>query len=325
MIFANKTSGRQGGCMALKAPNSHTKLGTILIADNDPASRAELTAVLQQQGYQTLAASCDEQVLDIALHAQPDLILLEAAVPGIDGLDTCRRLKADSITAHIPVIFVSARAETEDIVAGFDIGAADYVTKPPRMPELCARVRAQLHHKRSAHALAMIDPLTRIANRRRFDSFFQREWQRGQRNGAPVSLLMIDVDHFKLFNDALGHAAGDACLQQVAGVIQQRASRAADLAARYGGEEFVVLFGETPPVAAAALAEGIRAAVEALCIVNPRSPTCGYITVSIGLAGAIPSQDDSVCSLLLAADRRLYLAKEAGRNRVETGLPRPGE
>jgi diguanylate cyclase (GGDEF)-like protein len=308
--------------MALIAPDPQAKLGTILIADNDPASRLELTDVLQRQGYHTLAAAGGEQALDIALHAQPDLVLLEVAMPEVDGLEICRRLKANSATAHIPVIFVSVRTETEDIVAGFDMGAADYVAKPPRMAELCARVRAQLHHKRSAHALAMIDPLTRIANRRRFDSFFATEWQRGQRNGTPVSLLMIDVDHFKLFNDALGHAAGDACLQQVAAVIQQHAARPADLAARYGGEEFVVLFGETPAEAAAALAESIRGSVEALRIANPRSPTSGWVTVSVGVAGTVPSHDQSVCGLLLAADRRLYEAKEAGRNRVATGSRR---
>jgi diguanylate cyclase (GGDEF)-like protein len=305
--------------MALIAPDPQPKLGTVLIADNDSASRFELTEVLQRQGYHTLAAAGGEQAFDIALHAQPDLILLEVAMRDVDGLEICRRLKANNATAHIPVIFVSERTATEDIVTGFDVGAADYVAKPPRLPELCARIRAQLHHKRSAHALAMIDPLTRIANRRRFDSFFATEWQRGLRNGTPLSLLMIDVDHFKLFNDALGHAAGDACLQQVAGVIQQHAARPADLAARYGGEEFVVLFGETRGEAAAVLAESIRATVEALRIANPRAPTSSWVTVSIGVASTVPAAGESLCSLLLAADRRLYGAKDAGRNRVETG------
>jgi diguanylate cyclase (GGDEF)-like protein len=306
--------------MTLMAPEAQPRLGTILIADDDPDCRAPLLHLLQQQGYQTLTATTGEQALDIALHAQPDLILLEVALPGIDGLETCRRLKANPETAYIPVIFLSMRTATDDIVAGFDMGAADYVAKPPRMAELSARIRAQLHHRRSATALqraAMVDPLTRIPNRRHFDSFLEKEWQRALRSGAPLSLLMLDVDHFKLYNDTLGHAAGDACLVQVASVLQQHALRPADLAARYGGEEFVVLFGETPFEAAATLAESIRAAVEGLHIPNPRSPTGDWVTVSIGVAGMVPSPLASVRDLLLMADRRLYAAKAAGRNRVE--------
>jgi diguanylate cyclase (GGDEF)-like protein len=309
------------------APESVVRQGAILIVDAELASSEALRCALQAQGYQALTATCGEQALEIALHAQPELVLLEVALPGMDGLETCRRLKANPATAHIPVIFVSERIEVEDIVAGFDTGAADYVAKPPRMAELCARVRAQLQHKRSAHALeraALADPLTRIANRRHFDSFLEKEWQRELRSGTQLSLLMIDVDHFKLYNDTFGHAAGDACLQQLAGVLQQHASRPADLAARYGGEEFVVLFGATPPEAAAMLAASIRAAVEALHVANPRSPTSGWVTVSIGVASAIPTAHDAPATLLLAADRRLYAAKEAGRNRIETMMsPQP--
>jgi diguanylate cyclase (GGDEF)-like protein len=302
-------------------PESVARQGAILIVDNTADSGEALRSALQHQGYQTLMAGCGEQALDIALHAQPDLVLLEVALSGINGLETCARLKANPATAHIPVIFVSENHEAEDIVAAFDMGAADYVAKPPRMTELCARVRAQLHHKRFAHALeraALVDPLTRIANRRHFDSFLEKEWQRALRSGAPLSLLMLDVDHFKLYNDSLGHAAGDGCLQQVAAVLQQHASRPADLAARYGGEEFVVLFGETGAEAAATLAASIRAAVEALHIANPRSPTSDWVTLSIGVASVIPGSQDSFCNLLLTADRRLYAAKAAGRNRVET-------
>jgi diguanylate cyclase (GGDEF)-like protein len=302
------------------APES-ARQGAILIIDDERNSRAALQDVLLQHGYHIIVASSGEQALELALHAQPDLVLLEMTLPGMDGLTVCRRLKDSPATAHIPVMFVSGRGETDDIVAGFDAGAADYMIKPVRVAEMCARIRAQMQHKRSACALeraALVDSLTRIANRRHFDSFLEREWQRGMRSGAPVSLLMLDVDHFKLYNDSLGHAAGDACLQQVAAVLHQQASRPTDLAARYGGEEFVALFGETPQEAAAALAENIRAAVEALRIPNPRSPTSPWVTVSIGVASVLPTAQESPCNLLLAADRRLYAAKESGRNRLET-------
>jgi diguanylate cyclase (GGDEF)-like protein len=301
------------------APEPAARQGAILIVDDAPDCRDGLRNLMQELGYQTLVASCGEQALEIALHAQPDLVLLELALPGIDGLETCRRLKANPATSHIPAMFLSTSCETGDIVAAFDAGAADYVSKPPRVPELCARIRAQLQHKRSAHALrreALVDPLTRLANRRHFDSFLDKEWQRAMRSGSPLSLLMIDVDHFKLYNDTLGHAAGDACLQQLAAVLQQHASRATDLSARYGGEEFVVLFGDTPLEAAVTLAESIRAAVEALRLPNPRSPTVGWVTASIGVASMVPTADSSLRDLLLMADRRLYAAKEAGRNRI---------
>jgi diguanylate cyclase (GGDEF)-like protein len=179
------------------------------------------------------------------------------------------------------------------------------------------------HHKQSEDALqraAMLDPLTKIANRRHFDTFLDKEWQRAIRNAQPLSLVVLDVDHFKLYNDTLGHAAGDVCLQKVAQALQAHALRPTDLAARYGGEEFVLLFGETPSEAAARLAEAIRTTVEALQLPNPRSPTSPWITVSVGVATIVPTQLDQIEQLFLIADRAMYAAKGAGRNRVETAV-----
>jgi diguanylate cyclase (GGDEF)-like protein/PAS domain S-box-containing protein len=416
----------------------------ILIVDDAPDNLAPLRTMMVRQGYQTFVATSGERALEIAQRVQPGLILLDIVMPGMGGLEACRRLKAHPATAHIPVIFMSARGETDDIVAGFDIGAADYIPKPLRMEEVCARVRAQLrlsssssdtdsqkeqaerlrmivdsmdqgllivercgriqyanpacdrylgyaaddlvdrslaellankeaypdacaameaigqgtrealirhrdgalramdltmtpmhaaeglfvvllhditHHKQSKDALrraAMLDPLTRIANRRRFDTVLEKEWQRAMRSAQPLSLLVLDVDHFKLYNDTLGHAAGDACLQKVAQALQAHALRPTDLAARYGGEEFVLLFAETPPDAAARLAETICAAIEALQLPNPRSPTSRWLTVSVGAATIVPTQFDEIAQLFVCADRAMYQAKEAGRNRVET-------
>jgi diguanylate cyclase (GGDEF)-like protein len=177
------------------------------------------------------------------------------------------------------------------------------------------------HHKQSEDALqraAMLDPLTKIANRRQFDAFLDKEWQRAIRNAQPLSLVVLDVDHFKLYNDTLGHAAGDVCLQKVAQALQDHAARPTDLAARYGGEEFVLLFAETPADNAARLAEMIRAAVQALEIPNPRSPTSTWLTVSVGVATIVPTQLDAIDNLFVCADRAMYAAKAAGRNRVES-------
>lgn len=291
----------------------------ILVVDDASDSRSLFTELLQLQGYRVLAADCGEGGLEIAESAQPDLILLDVMMPGIGGFETCRRLKANALTTHIPVIFLSGCNDTEDVVAGFDIGASDYITKPPRSAELCARVKAHLQTIRSANALqreALADPLTRLPNRRHFDSFLEREWQRALRNGTPLSLLVLDVDHFKLCNDTLGHATGDTCLQRVAQVLQAHALRPTDLAARYGGEEFVLLLAETPAEAAAVIAGKIRAEVEALHLPNPQSPDCAWLTVSIGVATIVPGPRDAVGDLFAAADSQMYAAKKAGRNRV---------
>jgi diguanylate cyclase (GGDEF)-like protein len=300
----------------------HAAAPAILIVDDAPASIATLREMMLQQGYQVLVATSGPRALDIAERAHPDLVLLDVTMPDMDGLETCRRLKSHTATADIPVIFVSGRTDTADIVAGFDMGASDYIAKPPHMAEVCARVRAQLHRMRSANALqraALADPLTRIANRRHFDNFLEREWHRALRNATPLSLLLLDVDHFKLCNDTLGHATGDACLQKVAHVLQAHALRPTDLAARYGGEEFVLLLAETPLDAAAAIAGRIRAEVEALHLPNPRAPNCEWLTVSIGVTTTVPTPRDAVGELFAAADRQMYAAKAAGRNRVVTG------
>jgi diguanylate cyclase (GGDEF)-like protein/PAS domain S-box-containing protein len=414
----------------------------ILIVDDAPDHLGALRSTMHKQGYQTFVATSGKRAVEIAQRVKPDLVLLDVVMPGMDGLEACRRLKAHAATARIPVIFMSARGETEDIVAGFDIGAADYIPKPLRMGEVCARVRAQLrlssgsdttreqadrlrmivnsmdqgllivegngriqyanpacerylghapealvgrplaqlldchdagcelcahavvgagtrevrvcqpdgglramdltmtpmhaadglfvallhditHHKKSEDALqraALLDPLTKIANRRHFDGFLEREWLRAVRNAQPLSLVVLDVDHFKLYNDSLGHAAGDLCLQRVAQTLQEHAARPTDLAARYGGEEFVLLFGETPFDSAARLAETIRHAVEALELPNPRSPTSPWITVSVGVATIVPTQLDEIENLFVCADRAMYAAKAGGRNRVEATL-----
>jgi two-component system cell cycle response regulator len=163
---------------------------------------------------------------------------------------------------------------------------------------------------------AMSDPLTRIANRRRMDAFLELEWQRAVRSAKPLSLVVLDVDHFKLYNDTLGHAAGDKALQEVAAVLSAHALRPTDLAARHGGEEFVVVFGETDAVAALLLAESIRARVQALGLPHPRSPTHPSVTVSVGVATIVPSQTEDLSRFFVMADLAMYSAKEAGRNRV---------
>ena len=199
--------------------------------------------------------------------------------------------------------------------------AMDFTLTPMQgeQPLFIALLHDITHHKQSENALqraAMVDPLTKIANRRHFDAFLEKEWQRALRSSQPLSLIVLDVDHFKGYNDSLGHAAGDSCLQQVAMALQSHALRATDLAARYGGEEFVLLFGETGHEAASALAETIRAHVESLNIPNPRSATSRWVTASLGVATIVPTQLDDIKDFFVRADRAMYAVKDAGRNGV---------
>ena len=175
------------------------------------------------------------------------------------------------------------------------------------------------HHKQSETALqhaALVDPLTRIANRRHFDAFLDKEWQRAIRSSQPLSLIVLDVDHFKSYNDSLGHAAGDACLQAIAEALQSHAMRPTDLAARYGGEEFVVLLADTAAASAARLGEAIRTHIECLAIPNPRAEGPGVVTVSVGIACIVPTLFDDIRSFFVSADRAMYEAKARGRNQV---------
>jgi two-component system cell cycle response regulator len=199
--------------------------------------------------------------------------------------------------------------------------AMDFTLTPlgAEQPLFVALLHDITHHKQSENALqraALIDPLTKIANRRHFDTFLEKEWQRAIRSSQPLSLIVLDVDHFKGYNDSLGHAAGDTCLQQVAMALQSHALRATDLAARYGGEEFVLLFGETGFEAACVLAESIRAHIESLNIPNPRSATSRWVTASLGVATIVPTQLDDIKEFFVRADRAMYAVKEAGRNAV---------
>lgn len=418
----------------------------VLVVDDTPANIGVLSKMLEDQGYKVLVATSGESALKIAQRAAPDLILLDVMMPGIDGLETCRRLKAHELSRDIPVIFVTALSELANIVEGFRVGAVDYIQKPFRHEEVCARVGTHLtlrrylerhrrdaehlraivnnmaeglllldgqgrvhsanpaaHHllgyppgqldgrglaellderdardclnflssagsqslpqlrhgpqevqmrtqshqalavdltltqifagdtryvallhdisaHKQAHAEALrvahVDPLTNIANRRHFDSFLQEQWHRAQRNGLPLALVLVDVDCFKLYNDSLGHQAGDACLQQVAQALRSCAKRPTDLAARVGGEEFALLLSDTDGPGAVKLAEGARLAVSQLEIPHPRSPAGPHVSISLGVACLIPGRELDPARLFALADAALYRAKETGRNRV---------
>lgn len=312
---------------------SKSPSGAILVVDDTPGNLHILFDALTQAGYEVRCVKSGAMALIGVEVEQPDLILLDIRMPGMNGYDVCQQLKANSLTSEIPIIFLSALGEPLDKVRAFQMGGADYITKPFQFEEVLVRVRHQLMIRnlqkqrkeliealeRANHELrrlAILDELTQIANRRHFDYYLAQEWKRLARDRCPLSLIMADIDHFKQFNDWWGHLAGDRCLQQVARTIANTIKRPADLAARYGGEEFAILLPNTDLNGALQVAEAVRLAVEELIITDVPQHPRQRLTLSLGIATMIPSPNESFQRLVAVADRALYKAKAEGRNRV---------
>ncbi len=344
-----------------------TQSPTILIVDDIPANIKILLNFLIAHNFNVLVAKTGEIALKIIESKPPHLILLDVMMPGIDGFETCRRLKANPQTQDIPVIFMTALSETMDKIKGFQVGAVDYVTKPFQQEEILARINTHLtirqlqqqlqlqhavlktqHHQtlqlnvqlqheiekrekvevalREANEelqrLVCLDGLTQVANRRRFDEYLQQEWRRTVREQTPLSLILCDIDHFKLYNDTHGHQAGDVCLRQVASGIKSVLKRASDMVARYGGEEFVVILPNTSDQGAWHVARSIQQRILDLKIVHNQSPVHEYVTLSQGISSTCHSLF-SPEALVTVADQALYEAKRQGRNRIIMPTDKP--
>lgn len=286
----------------------------LLIVDDQTVNVRVMAEALTDL-YDLSFATSGAAALEIAGAGGIDLVLLDVVMPGLDGFETCRRLRADPRTTGIPVVFVTANEATEDEARGFDAGAVDYITKPIRPPVVRARVRTHLELKEARdllERLASLDPLTGIPNRRRFDGALQAEWRRAVRTGRPLSLALVDVDWFKAFNDTYGHARGDECLRSVARGLADSTRRPADLVARFGGEEFAVLAPDTDAEGMCRLLEALLARVGELAIPHAGSPA-GRLSVSVGGVTVAAGADDGAGGALEAADRLLYEVKADGR------------
>ena len=289
----------------------------LLVVDDQPINIQTLYQIFHAD-HEVFVATSGEQALSFCRgNPLPDLILLDVVMPGLDGLAVCRQLKADPVLANIPVIFVTACMDPADETRALEAGGVDFITKPVNPMVVRARVKTHLTLKAQGdflRSLVFIDGLTGVANRRRFDEALLSEWRQCQRAGTPLALLMIDIDHFKRYNDHYGHPTGDACLQQVAAVLKAAMQRASDLVARYGGEEFVCLLPGCDQAAALAKARALQEALAAQGIVHEASPTAACVTLSIGVAVAQPQAGGSPAALVAAADAALYSAKHRGRN-----------
>jgi len=295
----------------------------LLLVDDQPINIQIMHRVFAQD-CQVFMATSGAQALQRCQENLPDLVLLDVVMPEMDGYEVCRRLKADEATRHIPVIFVTAENDPEQETRGLSVGAVDFITKPINPSVLRARAKTHLLLKYQSDVLrnlVFFDGLTGVHNRRYFDQQLPMEWARSARSGAPLSLIILDVDFFKRYNDRYGHLAGDDCLCRVSKVLQKSLKRASDLVARYGGEEFACILPYTDFDHAMQIAGQLEQAVRAAQILHEDSDVAKVVTISLGVATRSGTdRADKVSELLTLADAELYRAKAQGRGCVHGAL-----
>lgn len=293
-------------------------LPKILIVDDEKANLKVLSDLLKDEA-EVILAKTGEQAIDKAQKYHPDLILLDVVMPGMDGFEVISRFKSIEQLQIIPVVFITGLTDQAFEEKGLNLGACDYILKPFHARIVKARVRMHLQlvkQRKMLAELALIDPLTTIANRRKYTEVLDLEWRSALRGDDWLSVAMIDIDKFKEFNDRFGHAIGDEVLYKVATTIAQQLNRARDFVARYGGEEFVVLMPKTDQDGARSMAEQIRRAVENIDISEWAGNGAG-ITISIGGVTVQPQQDMLSSDAVEEADKLLYEAKGKGRNQTQ--------
>lgn len=298
-----------------------TQKATILIVDDQPVVIKTLSEILCNE-YNILVSKNGEKAIEIATENKNcDLILLDIVMPEMDGFEVCRRLKSNEQTRHIPVIFLTSKDEAEEERKGFLIGGSDYIVKPFKPQIIRVRIRNQIQSKKymdMLEELAHEDPLTGIANRRTYDEMTERIWKQCVREKLHISLIMLDIDHFKAFNDNYGHGAGDECLIKVAQSLNVSANRPLDIAARYGGEEFAIILHNTDINGTKAIAQKMILNIRELNIPHEYSPVAPIVTISAGCASIMASNRYTFKELEKNADKALYYAKKAGKNQCKT-------
>ena len=319
----------------------------LLIVDDEKIVLAILSSMIKEWGYEViLAANGDEAWGLLQKIDEPIILLVDWMMAGLDGVDFCKMVKKSKNATKTHVIMLTAKRKMEDLVIGFDAGADDFLSKPVDPRELSSRLsvgrrilkyKHDLEQRNSVlHAttkvmekimeelntvneklrvLSMIDELTGVANRRSMEDYLLREWGYAMRNSDPLTLIMVDVDFFKLYNDTYGHQAGDECLRKVASVLDDTITRSGDLVARYGGEEFIVALRNTDTVGGQQVGECLRKRVENLEIPHSASGISSYVTISLGVVTMVPEQGHSYNELIEKADQFMYQAKNSGCNR----------
>ncbi|MFP7754746.1 diguanylate cyclase domain-containing protein [Thermodesulfobacteriota bacterium B35] len=315
---------------------------TVLLVDDQQMIAEAVRRALASEELDFHYCQNPTEAIDMATRLEPTVILQDLVMPELDGLTMVKFFRANPATSQVPIIVLSTKEEPEIKSRAFELGANDYLVKLPDKIELIARIRyhsrAYIGQKQRDEAfealrqsqrklaeankvlerLSSLDGLTGVPNRRRFDQLLHKEWQRAIRHGASISIIMLDIDFFKLFNDTYGHQGGDECLQQVARTLERSVQRETDMVARYGGEEFAAILPETGVRGALAVAEAMRANVEALKIPHENSKITDHVTISVGVATTVPERGSRPEDLIATADEALYEAKNNGRNRVQS-------
>lgn len=295
----------------------------VLIVDDQLFNLKLLESTLKEE-FIVMTAANGKEALELATGKdQPDLILLDVIMPEMDGYEVCIKLREMPETKDIPVILITALKNEKNEEYALQLGVVDYITKPFSIPIIKGRVKNHVEQKRYRDRQkenSYIDELTQIANRRKFNECVSIEWHRARRNESFLSVLMVDVDLFKKYNDFFGHLEGDRCLYQIAQTLKANLKRSSDLVARWGGEEFACILTETDQNGAMLVGERLRKAVVKLEIPTKVFEVDNFVTVSIGVATMVPSEDNSLEELLAKADSALYKAKRTGRNCVRSVL-----
>ena len=304
----------------------------ILVVDDSRTIRAGMCQLIKRMGHSIAEAENGEQALAVYQQARPDLVMIDVSMPVMDGYEAARAIRKLNPDDWTPIIFLSSMEADQDLDRAIDAGGDDYLVKPVSFVVLNAKIRAlsrleamrrkslelssQLAQANSElEKLSRMDGLTGINNRRAFDHCLQTEMLRAARTGEPLSLILIDIDYFKLYNDTYGHQGGDDCLRQVAQALNHISQRPGDMAARYGGEEFAIVLPETSLEGTTAVAESAIRKIQTLAIAHARSPIAPVITISMGLVTLIVDQATTAEHIIGRADHALYEAKEQGRNR----------
>lgn len=303
-------------------------MAKILVIDDSRLIAHVAKTILTKRGHEVILAQDGMAGLEAAKSERPDMILLDLIMPVMDGYQVCEQLKEEGSTKEIPIIMLTSKAEPADKVKGLEMGALDYVTKPFDEGELLARVNTQLRLKelyetlqernRQLQEMANRDGLTGLYNHRYFHDQLSKDFSRARRYHESLSCVLLDIDHFKKFNDTHGHQTGDVVLSTLARVIED-SIRDSDLAARYGGEEFALILYHTDGPAAFHVAERLRRMVEDYEF-SEKSQTL-RVTISAGIATFPQEQIHNSKELIECADKAMYKAKENGRNRVESYSP----
>lgn len=304
----------------------------VLLAEDSRSNQMLIRAYIEEAGHQVITVDNGQQAVDAFRAERPDLVILDVTMPIKDGIEAAKDIHklSNSVQDWVPIIFLSGMSQSQDIARGIDAGGDDYLIKPIdavvlnvklRAMERIAAMREQLHKaNRELKMMSVKDGLTGLFNRRHFDETMEKELKRAERSSTPLSLILCDIDHFKLYNDNYGHLGGDDCLKAVAKAMMKVSIRPGDIAARYGGEEFAFILPDTDLQGAQVIAESIRQAIAGLAITHEHSSATEHVTLSCGVASVQPQKHQDLTALtrvlIETADQGLYRAKENGRNQV---------